>query len=112
MNDLSDRGPMGLKEEREPDDPEYLAAVRLERCIICEAHGEIQRSPTEAHHPIHGRGGQRKRPDRTAIPLCNGHHTGDLDNSKVAVHREPSRWKRLYSEDHEYIAVTQDRILR
>jgi hypothetical protein len=102
--------PPRQKEAQEPDDPEYRAAVRELPCVICDAFGERQMSPTTFHHPIHGRFSQRKVPDRMGIPLCDGHHQANFDNSKVAVHREPAKWKRLYGEDHEYIAVTQDRL--
>lgn len=89
-------------------DPGYLGEVRALPCVICEAFGERQTSQTTAHHPIMDRGGNRKRPDRTAIPLCDGHHQGTFDTSKVAIHREPARWRQLYGSDHEYIEVTQD----
>lgn len=110
MNMVTPRGPMGLKNSRPPDDPEYLKRVRGLPCVICEAFGERQNSPTEAHHPIHGRYGTRKVPDRLCIPLCHGHHIGDFDTSKIALHREPQAWKEAYGEDHEYVAVTQDRL--
>lgn len=107
---LSNRGPLGLRHPKPKPDPKYLARVRGEPCRICEAFGEVQLSPTQAHHPIHGRFSKLRTPDRLAIPLCEGHHQGDFDTSKVALHREPDRWKELYGEDHEYIAVTQDRL--
>lgn len=107
-----EKGPVGLKEPKAKPDPAYLAAVRELPCVICHAFGEPQLSPTSAHHCIHGRFSQRKAPDRAAIPLCEGHHQGLRDKSKTAVHAEPTKWKRLYGEDTEYIAVTQDRILK
>ena len=91
-------------------DPAYLARVRELPCCICEAFGEQQLSPTSAHHVIHGRFGTRRTPDRMAIPLCEGHHQGLRDTSKLALHQEPSRWKRFYGEDHEWIAATQDKL--
>jgi hypothetical protein len=33
-----------------------------------------------------------------------------MDTSKVAVHHQPSRWKRLYGPDTDWIARTQDAI--
>jgi hypothetical protein len=98
------------KAERFPPDPAYLARVRELPCCVCEAFGGPQLSPTTAHHPIHGRYGTRKAHDYKAIPLCDGHHQGTFDTSKVALHREPSKWRRLYGEDHEYIEVTQDKL--
>lgn len=104
------RGPLGLKPGKAKPDPAYLARVRELPCVVCEAFGEPQQSPTSAHHPIHDRFSQAKVPDRMAIPLCEGHHQGLRDKSKVALHAEPTKWKRLYGADHEYIAITQDRL--
>jgi len=106
------KGPLGIKDTAPKADHAYLAKVRELPCCICEAFGEPQLSATTAHHPIHGRFSQRKTPDRMAIPLCDGHHQGSFDGSKIAVHAEPTKWKRLYGEDHEYSAITQDRILK
>lgn len=102
--------PIHQKPTKASSDPAYLARVRELPCVICQAHGEPQNSPTQAHHCIHGRGGNRKTPDRMAIPLCEGHHQGLFDRSKVALHVEPSRWKVLYGKDTDWIAVTQDRL--
>lgn len=102
--------PIQQKPPRANPNPAYLAKVRELPCIICTSFGEQQLSPTTAHHPIHDRYATRKVPDEQAVPLCCGHHRGDFDTSKVAVHREPAKWKRLYGADHEYIAVTQDMI--
>ena len=93
-------------------DPAYLAEVHNHPCVICEAFGEQQTSPTQAHHWIMGRGGNRKTPDRQAIPLCEGHHQGNFDTSKTAIHREPKLWLEKYGLDSDYIAVTQDKIER
>ena len=107
---LANRPPLGLKEPKANPDPAYLAKVRALPCIICVEFGLPQNSPTTAHHPIMGRYSNRKRPDCTAIPLCDGHHQGGFDTTKVAVHREPERWKRLYGKDTDWIAPTQDRL--
>lgn len=104
--------PIAAKPERAKPNPAYLAKVRALPCIICTSFGLPQLSPTTAHHPIHDRYATRKVPDELAIPLCNGCHQGDFDTSKVAVHREPAKWKRLYGADHEYIDITQDMIER
>jgi hypothetical protein len=104
------RGPLGLKPDRTGNkDPEYLARVAELPCIVCEAYGEPQRTRTTVHHVIHGRGGNRKTPDRMAIPLCADHHLLG-GNGKLALHSEPTKWKRLYGEDHTYTAILQDRL--
>ena len=107
---IANRGPMGQKEVRPADDPEYLDLVRGLPCIICQEFGETQLSPTEAHHCIHNRYSQEKVPDREAIPLCNGHHTGDKDPTKTAIHRGKKTWLMKYGADREYIARTHDEL--
>lgn len=99
---LIERNPMGQKAGKARANPRYLERVRALNCCVCEAFGEPQLSPTTAHHPIHGRYSQRKADDEMAIPLCEGHHQGLWDQSKVAIHKEPSKWRRLYGEDREY----------
>lgn len=108
---LARKPPLGLKAPKAFADPVYLARVRELPCCICEAFGEPQMTPTTAHHVIHGRFSQHKTPDRMAIPLCADHHQLG-GNGKVALHAQPEEWKRLYGHDHEYIAATQDKLLR
>lgn len=107
---LMNKPPIGLKSPKSKPNPKYLAKVRELPCVICEAFGEPQQSSTSAHHPIHDRFSTRKVPDEQAIPLCEGHHQGLRDTSKLALHQAPSRWRRKYGPDHDYIAITQDRL--
>ena len=102
----------GLISMKPVRDAEYLKKVRNLPCVICEAFGERQLSPTEAHHCFHGRYSRGKASDLAAIPLCNGHHTGLRDTSKLAVHKRKAEWAAKYGEDHEWIAVTRDEIER
>ena len=104
------RGPTGQKPPKAEPRPDYLAAVRQLPCCICEAFGAVQTSPTTAHHPICGRGGTRRVPDEMAIPLCEGHHQGNFDTSKVAIHREPRKWGARYGPDTDWVAPTQDKL--
>lgn len=106
---ISQRGPMGQKAKSNKD-PAYIAAIHSLPCCICEAFGEVQQSPTEAHHVFHDRFGQRKTPDAMAIPLCDGHHQGKFDKSKLPIHSAKSEWRERYGADHEYTAPTQDKI--
>lgn len=108
--DLSDRGAPGLKTKRPKPNPAHIARVRAMPCVICFEWGFPQLSPTAAHHCIHGRFGTRKAPDEMTIPLCEGHHQGLMDTSKVALHREPSKWKRLYGPDHSWISWVEARL--
>ena len=85
-----------------------LKAIRGLPCVICYAYGEPQNSPTQAHHAIHGRYSTAKASDDETIPLCEGHHQGDFDTTKLALHRDKAEWARVYGEDHEFIALTND----
>lgn len=105
-----DGRPPQPKRQKPKASPAYLQAVRELPCCICEAFGEPQLSPTEAHHWIMGRGGSKRTPDQEAVPLCNGHHSGDFDTSKIAIHRDRAAWREAYGEDRDYVAVTQDKI--
>lgn len=107
---LMNKPPLGLKSGKVEKDPEYLARVRALPCVICEAFEMPQLSPTTAHHPICDRHSTEKVPDHEAIPLCDGHHQGDFDTSKVAIHRDRALWVDWYGSDRDYIAVTRDRL--
>ena len=120
---LAGRPPLGLKgTTREPKqsrrqrqgkiDRAYLADVRRLPCVICEAWGFRQQSPTEAHHTICARFGQDKTPDREAIPLCDGHHQGKFERGRIAIHEDKALWQDHYGSDREYIAITQDAVAR
>lgn len=45
-----------------------------------------------------------RAPDCMTIPLCEGHHQGDFDTSKIALHREPRAWKEAYGLDTEWLS--------
>ena len=62
-----------------------------------------QLSHTQVHHCIHGRYGTRKAPDSETMPLCEGHHQGLRDTTKIALHREPKLWKATYGNDTDWI---------
>lgn len=99
--------PIPQKPRRPKADPKRLDRVRAEDCIICQMFGEIQMSPTMAHHPIHGRFSQLKSPDAAAIPVCDGHHQANFDDSKIALHQSPDEWKDLYGRDVDYINIVR-----
>jgi len=102
MNNLAKKPPLGLKNKSRKKDDAYLQKVREKPCCVCKRFGEVQHSPTTAHHPIHDRHGTRKRPDQDAIPLCEGHHQGLWDNTKIAIHKEPKLWRETYGPDWSY----------
>lgn len=110
FGDLAGRGPLGLKGEqpkakKRPDgkDPAYIKAIHDLPCCICDAWGFVQQSSTQAHHTIFGRYGQRKTPDRQAIPLCWHHHQGP-----DGVHTRREWWEESFGPDTDWIAGTQD----
>ena len=79
-----------------------MAKLAKRNCIICETFNMEQKSRTQVHHVIHDRHSTRRTPDQCAIPLCEGHHLGMLDTSKIAIHREPFLWRKEYGADYDY----------
>lgn len=110
MNIAAAKGPLGFKEPRQGPRPGRLAAVAGMPCCICHEYGLPQLSPTQVHHCIHGRHGTRRAPDTMTIPLCEGHHMGQFDTTKVAIHRDPADWKRAYGEDKRWISWVEERL--
>lgn len=110
MTDLAQRGPLGLKPEREGKDPVRLAKVAKLPCVICHEWNMPQLSPTQVHHCIHGRQGTRRAPDSMTIPLCEGHHIGMFDTSKIALHQAPAQWREEYGPDTDWIGWTEARL--
>ncbi|WP_116082045.1 Ref family recombination enhancement nuclease [Tropicimonas sp. IMCC34011] len=89
---------------------EHMARVAALPCVICVEWGMVQQSRTTVHHCIHGRYSRRRAPDTMTLPLCEGHHTGDLDTSKLALHREPAAWKSLYGSDTDWLSWVEQRL--
>ena len=123
MKQVSDKRREYSASEDGKADSRYRHAVLQRPCVICRAFGLVQTSPTTGHHPIHDRiltdsdkgekkpKGKRKAADKRMIPLCDGHHQGNFDTSKVAVHREPEKWREIYGNDFDYVEQTQIAIL-
>jgi len=103
-----------FKPEKQAKDTAYLAKVAKEPCCVCEAYGMVQTSPTTVHHTICGRYSQSRTPDLQAIPLCEEHHQGlwFTKTDKLAIHKGKDSWIKAYGPDTDYIAATQDRILK
>jgi len=87
----------------------YLAIVRQQPCCICERFGLVQTTPTEAHHVICARGGNRKTPDDDAIPVCRAHHRTGEDGF-LSVHKHRKAWVAAYGLDMDYVAATRERV--
>lgn len=106
MSNLMRKPPLGQKvgnPKKSKAGADHMARVAALPCVICAEWTMPQLSSTQVHHVIHGRGGNRRVPDTMTLPLCEGHHQGDFDTSKVALHREPDEWKRLYGPDVEWL---------
>jgi hypothetical protein len=82
--------------------PKFLKRIREKNCCICTAFNLPQMSATQAHHVIHDRFSGAKTADQLAIPLCEGHHQGLWDDSKLAIHQSPKEWRDLYGSDYSY----------
>lgn len=109
MPNLTNRPPLGLKNKTPKKNKAYLEWLHTQSCVVCQRFGENQNSPTQAHHVIHDRFSNVKTPDTDAIPLCCGHHQGDFDTSKVAIHREPKKWREIYGPDYGYSEIVRSR---
>ena len=93
------------KKPKAKKDPKFLDEIRQRKCIICETFHEPQMSPTSAHHIIHDRFSRTKTADQMAIPLCEGHHQGLWDRSKISIHQSPKKWRDLYGPDWSYSSL-------
>jgi hypothetical protein len=111
---MSRVAPMGIDppEYDRPDgkDPDHMGKVAQLPCVVCYHHGLTQQSRTTVHHCIHGRYSGRKVPDRQTIPLCDGHHQGRWDNTKIAIHNGKETWRLAYGIDTDFIAWTLEQI--
>lgn len=107
---LARKPPLGLKSPPTGRDPDRLARVANLPCCICHEHGMTQLSPTQVHHCIHGRHSRARAPDAMTIPLCEGHHQGNFDASKIALHRAPAKWREEYGPDTNWISWTEERL--
>lgn len=90
---------------RPGDDPAYLALVRTLPC--CARHlGTPCRGIMHAHHAGEEKGVGMKPPDRTAIPMCSGHHLGEWhdDAGRGAFRGWTQAQRRAWS--NEQIAAT------
>ena len=100
--------PIFSKSPKRASDPAPLTRIRDMPCCICAEYGMPQLTPTQAHHCIHGRHGTRKVPDAMTLPLCEGHHQGLLDTSKIALHREPNAWRAAYGADTDWLSWVEE----
>jgi hypothetical protein len=99
---LTGKGPLGLKHPK----PErgtakaraHIARVKSLPCVIC-----LKPGPSDAHHVICNRYGQRKASDFDVIPLCKAHHQDGPD----AIHNGKASWVEKYGPDYEYLETVK-----
>ena len=72
-------------------------------CMICHKYGMEQLSRTAEHHWINGRFSGALTPDEEMLPLCEGHHQGLKDTSKIAIHKETDGWAASYGRDKDWL---------
>lgn len=92
------------------EDLAHMGKVAALPCVICHKWNMMQTTRTEVHHCIHGRYSTARAPDTMTIPLCAEHHREGNDPDKIALHQEPSKWKRLYGEDTAWISWVEAQI--
>jgi len=100
---LTGRGPLGLKKpkpERGTDKARaHLARVKSLPCVVCRKPG-----PSDAHHVICDRYGQRKASDFETIPLCKAHH----QDGPEAIHNGKASWVEKHGPDHGFLPLVDE----
>ena len=74
----------------------HMNRVKQLPCVVCGKTG-----PSDAHHVISGRFGQRKSCDFATIPLCKRHHQHGPD----AIHENKTAWEEANGPDWGYLPV-------
>jgi predicted metal-binding protein len=78
----------------------YLERVRSLRCVVCTLMGEVQSTPTQAHHVESVRDGLS---DYATVALCHWHHQGAGGVHKLSRRGFETRYKLT---DIDLIALT------
>jgi len=91
-------------------DTERSRQVHNTPCMVCHKYGMEQLSPTDEHHWIDGRFSGARSPNEETLPVCNGHHQGTKDTSKIAIHNEPKKWRKKYGRDKDWLEYANDLI--
>lgn len=77
---------------------DHMRRVKTLPCVICGKPG-----PSDAHHVICGRYGNRKASDFDVIPLCKSHH----QNGSEAIHNGKASWVEKHGPDHAYLPIVR-----
>ena len=91
-----------------------LGAVAALGCIACEKDG-YPGTPACVHHLRTRPDGQRygtglRAPHSRTIPLCEGHHQGMLDTTKLAFHKNPKAFEARYGSELQLLEETNARL--
>jgi len=112
MSRIRPTRPVEQKPEKAERNRAYMGRVAQLPCCICEAFGMAQTSPTQVHHCTHGRYSTSRAPDHMTIPLCEGHHQGLRDTSKLAIHQGKKTWLNAFGADYEWAERIRERLGR
>lgn len=75
---------------------EHSAAIHRMRCWACEVDKDPCPPPSAGHHIKEEYGAGQKASDWEMLPLCEGHHQGNIDRTRLAYHRAPRTWCARY----------------
>lgn len=82
----------------------HLSKVAAFGCLCCAIDGRGWQ-PANIHHIREGYGIGQRAPHTETLPLCEGHHQGLLDTTKLAFHRRPAEWRARYGQERELVAA-------
>lgn len=83
----------------------WLGRVKLLPCVLCDALGLPQASPTQAHHLREGQGMAQRSSDYLTAALCRGCHQGPR-----GVHGDRTLLKIAKVEELDLVATTIERL--
>lgn len=89
--------PHATKEEKA-----HVARVAEMDCKACIKDG-VPPAPTCIHHIRSGYGTAQRASNYEVLPLCEGHHQGLLDATKLAFHQAPRTWQLRYGTEIELL---------
>ena len=81
------------------EEKEYLDRLSSLGCYCCRVDYGIE-TPANIHHIREGQGMSQRAPHiGGTIPLCEGHHQGNFDTTKLAFHNSPKQWREKYGSE-------------
>lgn len=83
-----------FQKKKRLDDPKYRVWVQQKPCLI----GNTDCSSQETVAPHHIFGGNGRKDDREAVPLCHNHHAENASNYSVH-HLGRERFEELHQVD-------------